>query len=137
MKEKTLREKLNFKTHIVQVQPYSNDDIFVLDLERIIRKWNQDPSIHGILVQLPLPDRLKQYQSGLLKLINPQKDVDGLLYPNTSFVPCAAQAIIWLLDWYDVKLAGKNVVVVGSSKLLGKYHLTIENICLLNPSLFS
>jgi methylenetetrahydrofolate dehydrogenase (NADP+)/methenyltetrahydrofolate cyclohydrolase len=120
MKEKTLREKLNFKTNIVQIQPYENDDMFVLELERIIRMWNQDPAIHGILVQLPLPEHLKQHQSGLLKLISPQKDVDGLLYPNTSFVPCAAQSIMWLLDWYDVKLAGKNVVVVGSSKLLGK-----------------
>ena len=73
MKEKTLREKLNFKTHIVQLESHDNDDMFVLELESIIRTWNQDSTIHGILVQLPLPERLKQYQSGLLKLISRQK----------------------------------------------------------------
>ncbi|CAF0845051.1 unnamed protein product [Adineta ricciae] len=120
MKEKSLREKVNFKTHIVQLQPGENDNLFGLKLERVIREWNADPNIHGILVQLPFPEHLKQYQSGVLKLIHPEKDIDGLLYPNSSFVPCAAQAIIWLLDWYDVKLNGKNVVVVGSSKLVGE-----------------
>ncbi|UJR10243.1 hypothetical protein I4U23_014454 [Adineta vaga] len=120
MKEKSLRERVNFKTHIVQMQPNENDSLFGLKLERIIHQWNEDPNIHGILVQLPFPDHLKQYQHRVLKLINPQKDIDGLLYPNTQFVPCAAQAIIWLLDWYDVKLNGKNVVVVGSSKLVGE-----------------
>jgi methylenetetrahydrofolate dehydrogenase (NADP+)/methenyltetrahydrofolate cyclohydrolase len=109
------------------VQLNDNDNVLVRKLEHIIRTWNQDPAVNGILVQLLLPDRLRQYHNGLIKLISPEKDVDGLLYPNTSFIPCAAEGIIWLLDWYDVKLTGKNVVVVGSSKLVGKCYSTIES----------
>lgn len=116
MKERTLREQLNFQTNIHHF-PSMNTDIS--QLKDLIYLLNTDSTIHGILVQLPLPDYLKDEQENLLKLIHPYKDVDGLLYPNSPFIPCTPQGILWLIDWYNIKLAGKNVVVVGASKLVG------------------
>lgn len=120
MKERTLREQLNFQTHI---HHFPSNKTNITQLKDLIHLLNEDPTIHGILVQLPLPDHLKDEKDNLLELIHPYKDVDGLLYPNSPFIPCTAQGIIWLLEWYNVKLAGKNVVIVGASKLVGKKKL--------------
>ena len=117
MKERTLREQLNFRTKIYHFPSFHTE---VSQLKELIGTLNDDSNVHGILLQLPLPKDLRDEQGNLLKLIDPHKDVDGLRYPNSPFVPCAAQGILWLLDWYNVKLAGKNVVVVGASKLVDK-----------------
>jgi methylenetetrahydrofolate dehydrogenase (NADP+)/methenyltetrahydrofolate cyclohydrolase len=117
MKERTLREQLHFQTNIYH---FPSLNTHLSQLKELINSLNNDSTIHGILVQLPLPYYLRDEQDNLLKLIHPYKDVDGLLYPNSPFVPCTPQGIQWLLDWYGVKLAGKNVVVVGASKLVGK-----------------
>lgn len=116
MKERTLREQLNFQTNIYHFQSSTTR---MSQLKELILALNADSSIHGILVQLPLPDHLRDEQENLLNLINLHKDVDGLRYPNSPFIPCTPRGILWLLDWYNVKLAGKNVVVVGASKLVG------------------
>jgi methylenetetrahydrofolate dehydrogenase (NADP+)/methenyltetrahydrofolate cyclohydrolase len=117
MKERTLREKLNFQTRIYH---FPSSDTEISQIKDLVHSLNDDPTTHGILIQLPLPHEFRHEEQNLLKLIHPNKDVDGLLYPNSSFNPCAAQGILWLLDWYNVKLAGQNVVVVGASKLVGK-----------------
>ena len=119
MKERTLREKLNFQTNIYH---FPSRDTQVSQIKELIGSLNDDSTVHGILVQLPLLDHLRDEQNDLLKMIDFHKDVDGLRYPNSSFIPCAAQGILRLLDWYNVKLSGKNVVVVGASKLVGKEH---------------
>ena len=91
-----------------------------------IKRLNNDISVNGILVQLPLP-----YGFDVAKIINtisPIKDVDGLTYENVGnlvlendcLMPCTAIGIIELLNEYKVDMTGKNVCIVGRSNLVGK-----------------
>jgi methylenetetrahydrofolate dehydrogenase (NADP+)/methenyltetrahydrofolate cyclohydrolase len=93
-----------------------------------IEKLNKDKSVHGILLQLPLPKALRPYTSEFIEQIAPIKDVDGL-HPinrgklfdyNESFVPCTPKGIITLLEHYNVEIQGKNVVIINRSNLVGK-----------------
>jgi methylenetetrahydrofolate dehydrogenase (NADP+)/methenyltetrahydrofolate cyclohydrolase len=95
----------------------------VLDL---ISKLNADPSVHGILVQLPLPPQFSISQ--IVQTISAEKDVDGfhlynvggLVVGDTVFPPCTPYGIVKLLEHEGIPLEGKNVVVVGASNLVGK-----------------
>ncbi|HHZ17674.1 MAG TPA: bifunctional methylenetetrahydrofolate dehydrogenase/methenyltetrahydrofolate cyclohydrolase FolD [Acholeplasmataceae bacterium] len=96
------------------------------ELLRIIAECNDDPSVNGILVQLPLPSHLSE--SEIINAIDPQKDVDGLTIVNQgklmagadAIAPATPKGVITLLQKYFVEIAGKNAVVVGRSKLVGK-----------------
>lgn len=96
------------------------------ELMKIIADCNSDSSIHGILVQLPLPNHLDE--DAIINAIDPLKDVDGLTIINQgklmngldAIVPATPKGIITLLQKYFVDIAGKNAVVVGRSKLVGK-----------------
>lgn len=87
---------------------------------------NADERIDGILVQLPLPDGIDERR--VLEAIDPKKDVDGLhrsslgslLLGEAGFVPCTPYGIIELLKHHDITTAGKHVVVIGRSSLVGK-----------------
>lgn len=90
-------------------------------------KLNNDNSIHGILMLRPLPDHLDNEKARLS--IAPNKDVDGCsngslsgVFTNTEygFAPCTAQAAIEILDYYNIDVKGKNVVVIGRSLVVGK-----------------
>jgi methylenetetrahydrofolate dehydrogenase (NADP+)/methenyltetrahydrofolate cyclohydrolase len=91
-----------------------------------IRALNDDPSVHGILVQLPLPPALDLAQ--VLGTISVDKDVDGfhlynvggLVVGNTVFPPCTPYGVVKLLEHERIGLDGKNVVVVGASNNVGK-----------------
>lgn len=91
-----------------------------------IEELNNDNSINGILLQLPLPDGYDANK--LLNTINPIKDVDGLtrksmgsmLSNEDGMIPCTPKGIIKILDFYGVELEGKSVVVIGRSNLVGK-----------------
>lgn len=93
---------------------------------KIIDKQNNDDSIDGILVQMPIPKHLDSKK--IQNAISPLKDVDGLTDINMgklshnvkSLVPCTPMGIIALLDYYDIKIEGKNVVIIGRSDLVGK-----------------
>lgn len=95
-------------------------------LEDIIHQLNQDDSVDGILVQLPLPSHIEE--ETILNLIDPQKDVDGfhpsnvakLLLGQSGLVPCTPQGMMVLLDEINYDLTGKEVVVVGRSNIVGK-----------------
>jgi methylenetetrahydrofolate dehydrogenase (NADP+)/methenyltetrahydrofolate cyclohydrolase len=95
-------------------------------LEALVRRLNQDREVHGILVQLPLPKGLDSAR--VLALLDPAKDVDGLtdtsagalLTGGVGLVPCTPAGCIELLDRHHLPLAGKEVVVVGRSQLVGK-----------------
>jgi methylenetetrahydrofolate dehydrogenase (NADP+)/methenyltetrahydrofolate cyclohydrolase len=98
-------------------------------LDRVIdqiRKLNDDPAVHGILVQLPLPPTLDLRQ--VLGTISVDKDVDGfhlynvggLVVGNTVFPPCTPYGVVKLLEHEHIALEGKNVVVVGASNNVGK-----------------
>ncbi len=92
-----------------------------------VSKLNEDPSIHGILVQMPLPDHLDEER--VIKTIDPAKDVDGLHPVNvaklamedpTGFVPCTPLGCQRMLQYAGIETPGKRVVIVGRSMLVGK-----------------
>jgi methylenetetrahydrofolate dehydrogenase (NADP+)/methenyltetrahydrofolate cyclohydrolase len=90
----------------------------------IVERLNNDDSVHGILIQLPLPAHINSLK--ILSAINPDKDVDGFnsLYGNVSgtpgFMPCTPQGILFLLQEYNVPISGAHAVVVGRSNLVGR-----------------
>lgn len=81
-----------------------------------INMLNKDDSIHGIIVQIPLPD--PAITTKTLNTVSPGKDVDGL-HTKTSFEPATPMAIDWLLAGYNVELKGKKLVIIGKGKLVG------------------
>lgn len=92
-----------------------------------IREFNADPTIHGIIVQLPLPGYLDK--DAVIDTINPEKDIDGLTSFNLKllwgdkpqgYIPATTRGILTLLDYYKIPVAGKKVVIVGRSFLVGK-----------------
>jgi len=92
----------------------------------IISELNMDQAIHGILVQLPLPQHIST--SKIISAIDPHKDVDGfhpynvggLVSGNPLFVPCTTRGIMELISRTGIELAGKEAVVVGRSNIVGK-----------------
>lgn len=97
------------------------------EVEEIVKQKANDPSVDGILVQLPLPKGLDEKR--ILKLIPPEKDVDGFSDANVGKLAtfskeainaCTPQGMIKLLDYYGIPLAGKNAVVIGRSNVVGK-----------------
>jgi methylenetetrahydrofolate dehydrogenase (NADP+) / methenyltetrahydrofolate cyclohydrolase len=101
-------------------------DLSTAELLMLIAKLNADPAVHGILVQLPLPPQIDE--SKVLLAIAPEKDVDGLhpfnlgllMQGRPRFVPCTPHGIQQLLLRSGVTIAGKDVVIVGRSQLVGK-----------------
>ncbi len=96
------------------------------ELLGLIAKLNKDTRIHGILVQLPLPEQVDK--DHILKAILPEKDVDGfheinmgrLMTGQDGLVPCTPLGIIKLLEHYKIQIEGKNAVIVGRSNIVGK-----------------
>lgn len=96
------------------------------ELLALIEKYNQDDSIHGILVQMPLPKGLNEQE--VISAILPEKDVDGFHPVNTgklvigedTLVPCTPAGIHELLLRYKIPTSGKHAVVVGRSNIVGK-----------------
>lgn len=96
------------------------------ELLEIIGKLNEDDSVHGILVQLPLPKYIDEEK--IILAIKPEKDVDGfhpmnvgnLVIGKTTFLPCTPHGIIVLLEKMGIKTDGKHAVVVGRSNIVGK-----------------
>lgn len=97
-----------------------------LELLQTIDKLNKDPSVHGILVQLPLPLHIQEQK--VIDAIAPEKDVDGFTPINVGnmvigkdcFLPCTPHGIIQMLKRTGIKTDGKRAVVVGRSNIVGK-----------------
>lgn len=95
-------------------------------VEAEIRRLNDDPDVHGILVQLPLPPQFDARR--VLGAISIDKDVDGfhlynvgaLVQGETVFPPCTPYGVQKMLEYEDIKVEGQNVVVVGASNIVGK-----------------
>ena len=93
---------------------------------QIINDLNNNSKYHGILVQLPLPDHIKPQK--IINSISPQKDVDGFHPENVGwlsigkprFIPCTPKGIMRILDYYNIDLIGKNIVVIGRSNIVGR-----------------
>jgi methylenetetrahydrofolate dehydrogenase (NADP+)/methenyltetrahydrofolate cyclohydrolase len=95
-------------------------DIYKVDqgkASELLNKLSNDTSVHGIIVQLPLADPSETNE--ILELVNPEKDVDGLV-GDSRFDPATALAIMWLLTGYNIELNGRDVVLVGYGKLVGQ-----------------
>ena len=117
-------ERLGFK----EVQDNQPDDISTEDLLALIDKYNRDDSIHGILVQLPLPEQVDEKK--VLNAIDPDKDVDGFHPVNVGrlmiggsevkFPPCTPAGIQEMIIRAGVETSGAEVVVVGRSNIVGK-----------------
>lgn len=90
-----------------------------------IEKYNHDPKVHGIIVQLPLEDPTQT--DAILAAISPSKDVDNLS-GKSDFLPATVQAIEWLLAGYGIELLGKKIVIVGKGRLVGRplYELWLK-----------
>lgn len=88
------------------------------EVKALIKKLNQDESVHGIIVQLPLQNTDETDE--IVNLVASSKDVDAL-GQNPNFEPATATAILWLLAGYNVELkAGKQIVIIGHGKLVGE-----------------
>jgi len=117
-------ERLGFK----EIQDNQPEDISEKDLLALIDKYNKDDSIHGILVQLPLPDHIDDKK--ILNAIDPDKDVDGFHPVNVGrlmiggsevkFPPCTPAGIQEMIVRAGVETSGAEVVVVGRSNIVGK-----------------
>lgn len=103
--------------------PASTSEQEIVD---IVRAYNADPSVHGILVQLPLPKGVSEAR--IIEAISPDKDVDGFTPINVGrmvlgercFLPCTPHGVIKLIEVAGVKTAGAHAVVVGRSNIVGK-----------------
>lgn len=115
-------EEVGITSHLHRL-PDNTDQKTVSDL---ITSLNNDPAIHGILLQLPLPSQLSSDE--LLELIHPNKDVDGfhpynlgrLAQKRPLLRPCTPHGVMTLLRSTQTKLAGKHAVVIGASNIVGR-----------------
>lgn len=127
-KQKTSKDLGFYSIQDNQPETISEDQLLAL-----IEKYNKDPKIHGILVQLPLPKHINETK--ILYAIDPKKDVDGfhpvnvgkLMIGEADYLPCTPAGIQQLLIRSDAKIDGAEVVVVGRSNIVGK---PIANILL-------
>lgn len=103
--------------------PMNTTEKTLLDL---IDQLNDDETIHGILVQLPLPEQIREQV--VIEAISPEKDVDGfhpinigrMLTGKDTFLPCTPFGIITMLKSKNIEISGKNAVVIGRSNIVGK-----------------
>lgn len=104
------------------------EDVTTDELIEKIEELNENDKIHGILVQLPVPKHI--FTPNVIRAISPSKDVDGFTAYNlgkmllsTDFedlAPCTPLGVIRMLEYYDIKIEGKEAVVVGHSNIVGK-----------------
>jgi methylenetetrahydrofolate dehydrogenase (NADP+)/methenyltetrahydrofolate cyclohydrolase len=120
-KEKTCRE-LGMHSVLIELPEMATQEELLTKIEEL----NGDPAIHGILVQLPLPKHIDETK--VIESISPLKDVDGfhpinigrMMTGQDAFLPCTPYGIMVLLEEMDISVAGKHVVVVGRSNIVGK-----------------
>jgi len=110
-----MRLKQNYGTEIlVEVDVHTIEQ---KDALATIANLNKDMSVHGIIVQIPLPDPSMTAQ--ILNAVDPKKDVDGLA-EISEYDPPTPLAITWLLAGYNIDLQGRHIVIVGHGRLVGK-----------------
>lgn len=120
------KEKACEACEIYSVKKILDKNISEDELLNLISTFNKDESIHGILVQLPLPKHINTNR--VLEAIDPKKDVDGFHAINVGklvsgldgFVPCTPFGVMRLLKEYNIEVSGKNAVVIGRSNIVGK-----------------
>ena len=121
------------RKHKTCVENYIDSDVIKLaettgeaELISLIRMLNKDKSVDGILVQLPLPEHIRE--QAVIAAIDPDKDVDGFHALNAgnlfsgyhSFVSCTPAGVMEILDYYDINPEGMHAVIIGRSNIVGK-----------------
>ena len=123
----TLKVKTALDLGFHEIQDNQPEDIPEDELLALIEKYNTDPSIHGILVQLPLPKHIDEEK--VINAIHPDKDVDGfhpvnigrmVIGDSKGFLPCTPAGIQEMLVRSNTETSGAEVVVVGRSNIVGK-----------------
>lgn len=120
--KRKMAEFLEFNFNHIKLE----DDVTLEEILKIIDELNNDEEVDGILVQMPVPEHLDS--KVIQNAINPLKDVDGLtdinmgklVHKKECLVPCTALGIMELLNYYNIPVISKNVVVVGRSDLVGR-----------------
>lgn len=120
--KRKMAEFLGFNFNHIKLE----DDVTLEEILKIIDELNNDEEVDGILVQMPVPEHLDS--KVIQNAINPLKDVDGLtdinmgklVHKKECLVPCTALGIMELLNYYNIPVISKNVVVVGRSDLVGR-----------------
>ncbi len=114
--------KAGIRSDIVRLPAAIDED----ELLATVARLNADPAVHGILVQLPLPDHVDERR--VIESVDPSKDVDGfhpvnagrLLIGLPGLVSCTPAGIIELLRFHNIPLAGRHAIVIGRSNIVGK-----------------
>jgi methylenetetrahydrofolate dehydrogenase (NADP+) / methenyltetrahydrofolate cyclohydrolase len=120
-KEKACKQ-VGIKSTIIE----KDASILEEDLISLIEDLNNDDSVHGILLQLPIPKHLNSDK--VINIIDPKKDVDGFSNENVAklsknqdaLVPCTPLGITKILDEYNIETLGKHCVIIGRSQIVGK-----------------
>ncbi|MBB1176559.1 bifunctional methylenetetrahydrofolate dehydrogenase/methenyltetrahydrofolate cyclohydrolase FolD [Staphylococcus epidermidis] len=120
--KKKAAEKIGMISEIVHLDESTSEEEVLSELNRL----NNDDTVSGILVQVPLPKQVSE--QNVLETINPNKDVDGfhpinigkLYIDEQTFVPCTPLGIMEILKHADINLEGKNAVVIGRSHIVGQ-----------------
>ena len=120
-------QKINADCEIIRLDNNIEKDKFLSQIKKI----SADPQVHGLLIQLPLPSHLSDVNFN--DYVAPEKDVDGFteknifsLYNNKTkpedfyHIPCTPAGIVEMANFYNIDFAGKNVVVIGRSLIVGK-----------------
>ena len=115
-------EKAGMLSEVIELPEATTEETLL----ETIRKLNEDTTVHGILVQLPLPRHINEDR--VIETISPFKDVDAfhpynvgrLFVGKPVFEPCTPAGVIQLLKYYQIQTAGKHVVIIGRSNIVGK-----------------
>lgn len=117
-------EELGIRSEIVALPENTTKNTLIDTIDAL----NADKNIHGILVQLPLPNAIKAHSEEILNRIDPFKDVDGfhpvnvgnLVIGSPKLVPCTPAGCIEMLDLANIEIDGKRAVIIGRSNIVGK-----------------
>ena len=117
-------EELGIKSEVITMPENSTKEELLAKIDEL----NAAKDIHGILVQLPLPDAIKKHSEEILNRIDPKKDVDGfhpmnvgkLVTGSPALVPCTPAGCIEMLDLAGIEIDGKRAVIIGRSNIVGK-----------------
>ena len=118
-----LCEEVGIEVKHIQGDEETSEEALLYSIEKL----NNDKNIHGIMVQLPLPAHINE--QAVINAIAPNKDIDGFTSANkgklmigdkTAILPCTPKGIMTVLEHQNIDLAGKNVVIVGRSNIVGK-----------------
>lgn len=120
--KKKASEEVGISSEIIKLDATITED----ELLDKIQELNKDPNVHGILVQLPLPEHIDEQK--VIETIDPKKDVDGfhpinvgrMMIGQDTFLPCTPFGILKMLQSINIDMSGKHAVIIGRSNIVGK-----------------